>query len=342
MPGIFRTTMMLAGGAAAAIVVNRLRREQNTIDFHDKVAVVTGGSRGLGLGLAEALARQGAKLAICARDPEQLDVARQHLESLGAEVLAEPCNVGSQEDVEQFIGAVRERFGRVDVLINNAGIISVGPVLNQETEDYSRAMDAMFWGVVHPTLAVLPEMAARGSGSIANITSIGGKFPAPHLVPYEAAKFAAVGFSEALTVDLSGTGVRVTTVVPGLMRTGSYRNALFKGQHKYEYTWFGLGASLPGFTMSVPTAVERILTAVRRGDAVALLDLKTHLATRLHGLMPDSTVTALGLVNRLMPAPSPDGDRLLPGHQTETPLTQSFLTAMGREAAERYNQVRES
>jgi short-subunit dehydrogenase len=199
-------------------------------------------------------------------------------------------------------------------------------------------MDAMFWGVVHMTLAVLPDMVTRGSGSIANITSIGGKFPAPHLVPYEAAKFAAVGFSEALTVDLAGTGVRVTTVVPGLMRTGSYRNALFKGQHEYEYTWFGLGASLPGITASVPTAVERILNAIRRGDAVAQLDLKTHLATRLHGLMPDSTVTALGLINRLMPGPAPDGDRLLPGRECETPVTQSFVTALGREAGRRYNQ----
>jgi NAD(P)-dependent dehydrogenase (short-subunit alcohol dehydrogenase family) len=338
MPGVFRTAATLAGGAAAAIAVNRLRREQNTIDFHDKVAIVTGGSRGLGLGLAEALARKGAKVAICARDASELEDARRRIEAFGAEIVAEPCNVGAQEDVEQFVRQVRERFGRIDILINNAGIISVGPALNQELEDYRRAMDAMFWGVVHPTLAVLPEMVARGSGSIATITSIGGKFPAPHLAPYEAAKFAAVGFSETLTVDLSGTGVRVTTVVPGLMRTGSYRNALFKGQHEHEYTWFGLGASLPGLTMSVDTAVERILAAVRRGDTVALLDLKTHIATRLHGLMPDSTVAALGLVNRLMPGPALDGDKLLPGHEAETPLTRSFLTAFGREAARRYNQ----
>jgi hypothetical protein len=122
------------------------------------------------------------------------------------------------------------------------------------------------------------------------------------------------------------------------MRTGSYRNARFKGQRDYEYTWFGVGASLPLLTISTSTAVERILKALRRGDAVAMLDLKTHLATRIHALMPDTAVTAIGLVHRLLPKAIPSGDRDLPGHACETSLTESFLTTLGRQAAERYNQ----
>jgi short-subunit dehydrogenase len=181
-------------------------------------------------------------------------------------------------------------------------------------------------------------MVERGSGNIVNITSIAGKLSVPHLLAYSSAKFAAVGFSEGLAAELAGTGVKVTTVLPGLMRTGSYRNAFFKGQCEYEYTWFGLGASLPVLTVSTETAVERILDATRRGDAVALLDLKTHLATRIHALMPDTAVSAFGLVNRLMPGPVPDGFEEHPGFECETPLTQSFVTSLGREAAERYNQ----
>ncbi|CAN5602079.1 SDR family oxidoreductase [soil metagenome] len=339
MPGTFRTVAILAGSTAAAMVLTRLQREQDTIDFNGKVVMITGGSRGLGLGLAEALARQGAKLAICARNAAGLDGARRHLEGLGSEVLAESCDVGSQEDVERFVQRVRDRFGRIDILINNAGIISAGPFMNQQIDDFRLSMDTIYWGVVHATFAVVSEMVERGSGSIVNITSIGGKLGVPHFTTYAAAKFATVGFSEALTAELAGTGVRVTTVVPGLMRTGSHRNALFKGQHEYEYTWFSLGAALPGLSMSVPTAVERILSAVRRGDAVAMLDLKTHLATRIHGLMPGTTVTVLGLVNRLMPGPVPDGFEARPGYKCETPVTQSFLTALGRDAARRYNQA---
>lgn len=339
MPGILRTVTILAGSTAAVMVLTRLRREQDTVDFSGKVVMINGGSRGLGLGLAEALARQGAKLAICARNPAGLDDARSRLVEIGAEVFAEPCNVGSQEDVERFVQRVRDRFGRIDILINVAGVIITGPFMNQQIDDFRLSMDTMYWGVVHPTFAVVSEMVERGSGSIVNITSISGKLGVPHFTTYASAKFAAVGFSEALTAELAGTGVRVTTVVPGLMRTGSHRNALFKGQHEFEYTWFSLGATLPGLSMSVPTAVERILSAVRRGDAVAMLDLKTHLATRIHGLMPDTTVTGLGLVNRLMPGPVPDGFEARPGYECETPVTQSFLTALGRDAAQRYNQV---
>ena len=339
MPGIIRTVAALAGCAAATITVTRLRREQNVIDFNGKIVMITGGSRGLGLGLAESLAGKGASVAICAHNPEGLEDARRQLADRGAEVLAEVCDVRSKDDVDRFVRRVRDRFGRIDILINNAGIISAGPFLNQELDDFRRSMDTMYWGVVYPTLAVVDEMVERGSGSIVNITSISGKLPVPHFTTYASAKFATVGFSEALTTELASTGVRVTTVVPGLMRTGSHRNALFKGQHEYEYTWFSLGATLPGMSMSVPTAVERILNAVRRGDAVAMLDLKTHIATRVHCLMPDTTVTLAGLVNRLMPGPAPDGFEARPGHQCETQVTRSFLTALGRDAARRYNQT---
>ncbi len=339
MPSIIRTTTVLAGGVAAAAAITRWRREQKAIDFNGKVVLITGGSRGLGLALAEALAAEGAMLAICARNGDDLEQARSRLAAIGAEVLAETCDVGIQNDVERFVEHVKARFGRIDVLINVAGVIIVSPIANQTIDDYHLAMDTMFWGVVHATFAVLPDMIERGSGSIVNITSIGGKLSVPHLSAYSSAKFAAVGFSEGLTAELAGTGVRVTTVVPGLMRTGSARNARFKGQHEYEYNWFALGASLPALTVDVTTAAERILNAVRRGDAVALLDLKTHIATRLLSLAPDTAVTVFGLVNQLMPTASRDGNQDRPGYECETPLTQSFLTTLGRRAAERFNQI---
>ena len=107
-------------------------------------------------------------------------------------------------------------------MVNNAGMIQVGPLATTTKEDFVTALDVMFWGTLYPTLAVLPQMRARGRGHIVNITSIGDLVSVPHLLPYTCAKFAAVGLSEGLRAELGPVGIRVTTVVPGLMRTGSY------------------------------------------------------------------------------------------------------------------------
>src|SRR5437763_6845434 len=117
---------------------------------------------------------------------------------------------------------VAARHGRLDVVVNNAGIIEVGPQGTMSLADCQTVMGVNFWGAVHVTLAALPHLRRSSSGQILNITSIGGVVPIPHLLPYTCAKFAMVGLSEGLATELGGTGVRVTTIVPGLMRTGSY------------------------------------------------------------------------------------------------------------------------
>ena len=131
-------------------------------------------------------------------------------------------------------------------------------------------MATNFWGMLYPTLALLPEMRARRSGRIVNITSIGGKLGIPHLLPYSASKFAAVGFSQGLRAELAGDGIKVVTVCPGLMRTGSPRNAIFRGQHRSEYAWFSISDALPGLSISAESAARRIVAACRRGDAEVL------------------------------------------------------------------------
>src|SRR3954468_1034389 len=217
---------MLAAGAVAGTGAWLLwkRGLGKREDVRGKVVLITGGSRGLGLQMAREFATAGARIAICARDTQELDWAREELSRRGAEVLAVQCDVSVHDDVQRMVREVRERFGRIDILVNNAGIISVGPMESQTLTDYQECMDTMFWGVVYPTLAVLPEMIARRSGKIANITSIGGKVSVPHLLPYSCAKFAAVGFSEGLYAEVKKDGVQVTTVVPGLMRMGSFVN----------------------------------------------------------------------------------------------------------------------
>jgi short-subunit dehydrogenase len=300
------------------------------MDLRGTRAVVTGGSRGLGFALARELRAQGARVAICARGEEQLLTARA---KLGDDVVAIPCDVADRRQVEAFLDEV----GPVDVLVNNAGVIAVGPWQTQTVDDYRELLDIHFFGVVHTTLAVLPSMIERGEGRIANVTSIGGKVSVPWLLPYNASKFAAVGFSEGLRAELAGTGVKVTTVVPGLMRTGSFLAAWFKGDRApLEYGLFAPLSGTPATTVSAERAARRIVGAVRRGDAEVTLGLHALLAARTSGLAPAVVQTVLGLAARALPEVR--GTQRVRGSDIDSAVDDLPITAPGRHAAERLNQ----
>ena len=233
----------------------------------------------------------------------------------------------------------REHFGAIDVLVNNAGVIQVGPMEVMTLEDYEQAMKTHFWGPLYTTLAVLPEMREREDGRIVNITSIGGKISVPHLLPYSASKFALVGFSEGLRAELKKDGIVVTTVCPGLMRTGSPRNATFKGQHRAEYAWFSISDSLPVSSMSAERAARQIVEACKRGDAEVVLSIQAKMAVLFHGLFPGLTADLLGFVNRLLPAPGGIGTRRAKGKESESDLSPSWLTTLSEQAAARNNEI---
>jgi short-subunit dehydrogenase len=331
-----------AAALGLALLGREVLRRTRRIDLRGQVVLITGSSRGLGLAMAREFAREGARIVLCARDAEELDRARQDVERHGTEVAAFQCDITDRQQVQQLVDGATERFGRIDVLVNNAGIISVGPLANQTIEDFERAMQTMFWGVLYPTYAVLPQMRARHSGRIANITSIGGKLSVPHLLPYGAAKFAAVGLSEGLRAELTHDGIQVTTVVPGLMRTGSHLNAEFKGQNTREFLWFSLGASLPLTSISAEAAARQIVAGVKRGDAELILSWQAQLAARAHGLFPGLTTDVLGLVNRVLPGPGGIGTQHAKGHVSRTSMTDSFLEALGHKAARDLNQLGDS
>ena len=328
----------VAAGAGVALagyaVAQRLR---NPADLRGKVVLITGSSRGLGLALAREFAALGSRLVLCARDEQELQVAAESLASQGATVLAIPCDLGNRQQVEQMVHQATQRFGGIDLLINNAGIITVGPLESQTLEDYEQAMQVMFWGTVYPTLALLPQMIERRAGAVCNITSIGGKISVPHLLPYCCAKFAAVGFSEGLRAELRRYGIKVTTVVPGLMRTGSHVNAYFKGNNQAEYSWFSLGATLPLVSMDATRAARKIVRAVRAGRSEIILTPQARMAATVHGIAPGLTTEALALVNRLLPSPSSHRQRHL-GKESETAVSRSFLTRLGEKAATELNQ----
>jgi len=333
-----RTLLAVAGLGWLAYKVLQWGRQEN---LYGQVVLIIGGSRGLGLALAREFARVGCRLVLAARDAQELARARQDLAQRGAEILAVPCDVTDQEQVRSVVDQATQRFGRVDIVVNNAGIIQVGPMSTTTVEDFANALDVMFWGTLYPTLAVLPQMRARRSGHIVNITSIGGMVSVPHLLPYTCAKFAAVGLSEGLRAELGQEGIHVTTVVPGLMRTGSYVQARFQGQQEREFTWFALGSTLPLITISAERAARQIVQATQRGAAECILSLPANILGRMHGLCPGTTANLLSLVNRFLPGAEAAPATSASGMEVQQRLRSRLLhvlTSLGRAAGHRLHQ----
>ena len=177
---IFNVSGLLLSGSTALSSVLKFSR---SMSFKDKVVVITGGSRGLGLVMARQLASRGAKLALLARDREEMETAAEEL-SKKTEIDFFVCDVRSEERVNEAIAKVLERFGTIDVLINNAGVIEVGPFDTMSISDFRNSMDNHFFASLYTIFAVLPTMKEKKFGRIVNISSIGGKISVPHLLPY--------------------------------------------------------------------------------------------------------------------------------------------------------------
>jgi short-subunit dehydrogenase len=334
-----RNLLLAAAGVGVWLAGRALVRSLRAYDLRGKRVLITGGSRGLGLVLAREFGRHGCDLAICARDTGELHRAQDDLSGYAGRVLAVQCDLTDRDQVRWMIDTVQGRFGRIDVLVNNAGTIQVGPMEVMTEADYESAMRTHFWAPLYTTLAVLPGMRQRGEGRIVNISSIGGKVSIPHLLLYSASKFALTGFSEGLRAELLKDGIYVTTVCPGLMRTGSPPNADFKGQHRLEYAWFAISDSVPGASTSAEHAARRIVRACRYGDAELLITLPAQLAVLFHGVFPGLTSDLMGLTNRLLPAPGGIGTASAKGRDSESDVTRSGLTALTDAAARRNNEL---
>lgn len=303
---------------------------------------MTGGSRGLGLELARELGRNGCRLVICARDATELARAADLLRGEGFAVTTVTCDITSEEAPRLLIDTALETYGRLDILMNNAGVIQVGPAENVTFGDIEKAMATMALAPARLTLAVLPVLCAAGGGRIVNVTSVGGKVSVPHLLPYSMAKFAAVAFSEGLRAELGSGPVTITTAVPGLMRTGSHVQALFRGQREKEFTWFSLGASLPLLSMDAGRAARRIVSAARARQAEVILTPVAQAGARGADVFPGLTARVMHLMAGLLPDPAASTPGLAPGKKLRPALGDGAfgkLTALGRSAARRLNQA---
>jgi NAD(P)-dependent dehydrogenase (short-subunit alcohol dehydrogenase family) len=326
-------------GAAGALAGRQLVRGSRQINFNDRVVVITGGSRGLGLVIARRLAAEGACLCLLARHEDELKRAAEHFPP-DTQVMPIRCDIRRRADVRAAVDAILDRWGRIDVLINNAGVIQVGPLEHMTAADFENAMATHFWGPLHLMFEIVPSMRQRRFGRIVNISSIGGRLAVPHLAPYCASKFALAGLSDAVRAELDQYGIRVTTVTPGLMRTGSPRNADVKGQHEAEYAWFAIADSLPGVTASAETSAAQIIDACRYGDPELTITVPARFAMAVNHLVPSAIARAMMLANRLLPGPNGvNGDRRKRGGDSTSKWAPSAATALSDRAAVMNNEV---
>jgi NAD(P)-dependent dehydrogenase (short-subunit alcohol dehydrogenase family) len=331
--------LLLAGALLflAWLVIRVIRTARYSL--RDKVALITGGSRGLGLVLARHVCAQGGNVALIARDPKELARAKADLAPRGDEVLTVECDLLDNTQIQSAIRQIIDRFGKIDILINNAGIIQVGPLEHMTREDFEHAMQLHFWAPFQLVSKIVPEMRTSGGGRIVNISSIGGKVAVPHLAPYSASKFALTGFSDAIRTELARDNIYVTTVAPGMMRTGSHVNARFKGKHDMEFAWFAASAGAPLISMNADRAARKILAACRRGQPSLTLTFAARGAIFGNALFPNLTGYAMRLVNRFLPKPiGAEGTQLRAGSELRR-LAPNWLTRSADKATARNNET---
>ena len=321
-----------------AWLVLRLIRTHR-FSLRNKIFVITGGSRGLGLVLARQICAAGGKVALIARDGDELGRAKADLTPRGGVVLTIECDLLDAGQIQSAVRQIIDRFGKIDILINNAGIIEVGPLEHMTREDFERAMRLHFWAPLELISQIVPEMRTWGGGRIVNISSIGGKLAVPHLAPYSASKFALTGLSDALRAELARDNIHVITVAPGMMRTGSHVNARFKGKHDAEFAWFAASAGAPLISMSAERAARKILAACRRGQSSLTLTFAARTAILGNALFPNVTGYMMKLINGLLPGAGKDeANQSRAGSQLRR-LTPEWLTRLADSATIRNNKA---
>lgn len=324
-------------GVLGGLLLARARRFR----WDGRVAVIVGGSRGLGLLLARRIGRKGATPVLVARNEVELSAAQRGLaeEGIRAEVIV--ADVADEAQAFAAIDRAAARLGGIDVLVNAASIIPVGPLDALSLDDLRSAMDVNFWGTVYTCWAALPHLKLRRGARIVNVSSIGGEIAVPHLLPYSCGKFAVTGFSEGLQAEVARHGVRVVTVVPWLMRTGSAPHALVKGRKKAEAALFEISASLPLLTVDAGRAADRIVRAIEVGERHVAVGGLAKAARLAHALAPGLSGAVLGFAARLLPRAPRGSAAQAPSEAREHPsfATRSPLTRLGREAGAHDNET---
>lgn len=292
--------LIFAGSVAVGAL---LARRKKLFDYRGKVVYITGGSRGLGLSLAWNLLKDGASVALVARDLAELERGKEIL--LGtfpeAQIFISEADVTDVDQLKRSFQETCAHFGRVDLLVNNAGAIVVGPFAAMEMADFEAQIRLHLYAVINAIKIAMPHFQEQGGGRILNICSLGGKFGVPHMSTYDASKFALAGFAQGVQPELALDNVIMTTAFPTVMRTGSPIQAVFKGDQKKEFKVFEAMDNLPGLSMSADKAAKKILAAVAEGRTEVVLSLPAKARVVLGAVFPELMNSVMQIATRLLP-----------------------------------------
>lgn len=265
----------------------RTRFRLKTADLTDRVVVVTGAGSGIGREVALLCARRHALLALCDIKEAALDGTAEMAEKLGAEVLTCQVDVSDADSMSSFAQATFEHFGRVDLLVNNAGVGLVGGFLETDVKDWQWLIGINLMGVVHGCGAFLPTMAESGRGGhVVNLSSAAGLLANPQLTAYSATKFAVLGLSEALRMELKPHGIGVTAVCPGIINTAITQNSVIRGTGDIDERRKHLASAYQKRGYTPERVAKNILRAVHRNRAVAPVAAEAHLMYVLSRTVP--------------------------------------------------------
>lgn len=344
----------VALGITSAVLLRTAYRRYRSLDLDGKSVVISGGSRGLGLEMTREFLSAGARVALLARDADELGRARAELSGIsrkgrtadesgerrGSNVILAECDVRDPDSAARAVDQVIAEFGSVDVLANVAGIIDVAPYEHLSVEDYRDSLDTHFWGPLHLIQNLVWRM--KPGSRIVNISSIGGLVSVPHLLPYSVGKFALTGYSEGLHSELSKRGIYVTTVCPGLMRTGSHVKARFKGRHRKEFAWFAASSGNPLASTGSRRAARKIVAACRMGKPFLILTPQAKALHLFHALAPNTTACFMRVAARMLPDPTgAEGDQTREGWESTSRFAPSMLTRPADGAIDRNNELTE-
>lgn len=275
---------LAVGITARAVRIHLLKRRQK-----GSVVLVTGGNKGLGREIARQYLSLGAKVIILGRDQKTLDNAVFELSELG-EVTSVRADITDPDQVLGAIAEIQRRYGRLDGLVNNAGLVIGGPLASSSEDDYRRLLETNLFGTRNMVEAALPLLRASLQPWIINVTSAAGKLAVPYLIPYGASKAALARYSEGLALQLASEGVHVLTVYPSFIHTGVWEHTPVKEAKIPLARVYGFISAMPFISMSTSGAARRILDAQAQGKLKIVIPLSGDIFVRLVYLMPKLTM----------------------------------------------------
>ncbi len=247
------------------------------IAIRDAVTIITGASAGIGRAAAMTFAGAGARVVLVSRDPARLSEAAAAIRAAGGEALAVPADVTRDDDVDRMVDSVLDRYGRIDILVCNAGVGLYGDVADLPMEALRRTFEVNYFGVVRCIQAALPSMRRARSGLIQIVSSVIGRRSIPGYSGYCATKFALYALAEALRLELRSDGIKVQTVYPALTATGFPANAVIRNPAR---------SNAPPRGMSPERVAQHMLRAARRGSRDHVITLGGRVLTAMNGLAP--------------------------------------------------------